>query len=129
MVQIVALLATPGLGGYFFRDKAAIQKGGAVRDGFCYRGQPITPGFDAIVQPAEAVCLVGILEDGQFATGDCTGVVYAAATGRDQLLRSKKLIPFIEEHIAPIMVRKKLLQLQIFCGRDRHDKYHEFKTS
>ncbi|KDD06130.1 methylaspartate ammonia-lyase N-terminal domain protein, partial [Bordetella bronchiseptica MBORD681] len=38
-----------GIGGYYWRDQEAIGQG-APRDGFLYRGAPVTPGFTSIIQ-------------------------------------------------------------------------------
>ena len=69
MLTIRRILCAEGLGGYFFNDEAAINKG-LVEDGFTYQGQPLTPGFTAIRMPAIAICIMLVLNNGQMAYGD-----------------------------------------------------------
>jgi len=108
MVKIERIVATSGRGGSFFFDRAAIQSG-AVKDGFIYKGRPITPGFTTIVQPAATVCTMLILDDGQVAYGDCTGVSYAARAGRAALLTPEDIIMQIDREIAPKLEGRNLV--------------------
>ena len=66
-------------------------------DGFLLVGKPMTPGFDAIVQPGAAVSVMLMLEDGQVAFGDCTDVILSGVAGRDPLFRPKDHEPFLTE--------------------------------
>ena len=59
-------LAVKGYGGYFWDDQEAIKKG-AKKNGFVYFGSPETPGFYAIRQPSEAICLMLLLYNVQIA--------------------------------------------------------------
>lgn len=54
---IVDVLAAPGVGAFFFDDQAAIKRG-VERDGFALLGEPVTPGFEAVRQPAAAVSVM-----------------------------------------------------------------------
>jgi len=84
----VKVLATAGRGGYFFDDQAAIAAG-AQRDGVRY--------LDAGVrEPAEAVCVQLVLDDGYVARGDCVSVQYSGAGGREPRLRAAELAPRVE---------------------------------
>ncbi|HMB50772.1 MAG TPA: methylaspartate ammonia-lyase, partial [Natronoarchaeum rubrum] len=47
MTEIRCVRAIPTVSGFYFDDQRAI-KAGAERDGFDYRGDPVTPGFDAV---------------------------------------------------------------------------------
>ena len=89
-LTIAALLAVPATGAYFADDQAAI-KAGALRDGLAYPGAPLTPGFDAIRAPAEAVSVLLVLSDGHVAHGDCVSVQYAGVGGREPRLRAPDL--------------------------------------
>ena len=75
-LTIAQVLAVPATGGYFADDQAAIGAG-APRDGLAYPGPPVTPGFDAIRAPAEAVSVLLVLSDGHVAHGDCVSVQYS----------------------------------------------------
>src|SRR5215470_4111860 len=83
-MRVVGTYTVPGMGGFFYEDQAAIRQG-AVQDGDRYLGRPVTPGFTAIRQPATALCIGLLLDDGYVAWADCVSVQYAAAAGRDSL--------------------------------------------
>ncbi|MGI6066466.1 MAG: methylaspartate ammonia-lyase [Bacillota bacterium] len=106
-MKIVGLTCARGLTGFFFDDQRAIKKG-AVADGAVYRGCPITPGFQSVRQPGEAISVLLLLEDGQVAYGDCAAVQYSGAGGRDPLFLSAEFIPFIEREIKPLLVGREL---------------------
>ncbi len=89
---IADVIAAPGAGAFFFDDQAAI-RAGAPHDGFAIVGEPVTPGFEAIRQPAEAVSVMLVLSDGYVAHGDCVAVQYSGVGGREPLLRSAELVP------------------------------------
>ena len=105
--RIVALRCVPNEGGFFVDDQAAITAG-APRDGFRYRGRPLTPGFSAIREPAAAVSVLLLLEDGQVALGDCVTVQYAGVGGRDPVLAAADAVTAIERHVAPVLVDRPL---------------------
>jgi methylaspartate ammonia-lyase len=98
-LTISDVMAAPGVGAFFFDDQAAI-KAGASRDGFAFTGEPLTPGFDAVRRPAEAVSVMIRLSDGHVAQGDCLAVQYSGVGGRDPLLRSADLVPLLEGEVA-----------------------------
>ena len=99
---ITAARFTEGLGGYFYDDQEAIRRG-AVRDGERYRGEPVTPGFDAVRMPARAL-LVGFGLRGTFVWGDGMSVQYASAAGRDAVLDPGALLPVLRERFGPAML-------------------------
>jgi len=99
-MKIKKIIATPGLNGFYNDDKAAIRKG-AKMDGFIYRGLPMTPGFRMIRQPGECASLMFILEDGDYAFGDCVVVQYSGAGGREGILTGKEMAELAMEAIAP----------------------------
>jgi len=100
-MKVEKLLVRKGFAGYFWTDRAAVKKG-AQKDGLVYRGEPVTPGFKAIRVPAEAACILLILEDGQIAYGDCVAVVYTGGWGRDPLFAVDSYIPMIEKELGPL---------------------------
>lgn len=103
MTTIEAVNAVPVSGGFFFDDQQAIREG-AQQCGFNYEGQPKTPGFDRIRQPAEAISVLITLSTGQVAIGDCASVQYAAAGGRDSVFHAEEYVGVIEDKIAAILV-------------------------
>ncbi|MHB1833675.1 MAG: methylaspartate ammonia-lyase [Solirubrobacteraceae bacterium] len=97
---IVDVLTARGDGAFFFDDQAAIRMG-ARHDGFAILGDPLTPGFHAVRQPAEAVSVMLRLSDGYVAVGDCVSVQYSGVGGREPVLRSGELADLLEQRVAP----------------------------
>jgi len=103
MAEIRSVRAIPTVSGFFFDDQRAI-KAGAERDGFDYRGDPVTPGFDAVREAGEALTVELELADGTTATGDCAAVQYSGAGGRDPLFRADEYRPIVEDVVGPKLV-------------------------
>lgn len=97
------VLASPGLGGFFFDDQAAI-KNGAVADGAAYQGQALTPGYRRVREPAEATCIQLVLSDGFVAQGDAASVQYSGVGGREMRLDGARLARQIEVELGPKLV-------------------------
>lgn len=94
-MKIVDVVVSPGLTGFFTDDQKAI-KDGAIPDGFIYRGEPKTPGFESIRQPGESLSVMLILDDGLVAFGDCATVQYSGVGGRHPVFKAKELACCIE---------------------------------
>jgi methylaspartate ammonia-lyase len=101
-LTIVDVLASPGLGGFFFDDQTAI-KAGAERDGIAYRGTAVTPGYESIREPSESVSVLLILSDGYVASGDCVSVQYSGVGGRDPRFHANQLASILESELAPLL--------------------------
>ena len=101
-VYVVDLIASPGLGGFFFDDQTAI-KSGAERDGATYRGVAVTPGYQSIREPAESVSIMLMLSDGYVATGDCVSVQYSGVGGREPRFHASQLARSLENELAPLL--------------------------
>ncbi|WP_327052713.1 methylaspartate ammonia-lyase [Halomicrococcus gelatinilyticus] len=99
MTTIEAVRAVPGVSGFFFDDQRAIKQG-AEQDGFAYRGEPVTEGFDRVRQAGESINVVLELSDGTVAYGDCAAVQYSGAGGRDPLFRAEAFVPVVEGPVA-----------------------------
>ena len=106
-MKIKKVLWAAGMTGFYLDDKEAIREG-AVQDGFIYRGQPLTPGFDQVRQPGEAVSVIFVLENGEIAFGDCAVAQYAASGGREVPLRAADLVKIIEKEVVPRFTGKEL---------------------
>jgi methylaspartate ammonia-lyase len=91
-----------GYSSFYFDDQQAIKKG-AGQDGFVYVGTPVTAGFRDIRQAGECVSLVLQLENGSVAVGDCAAVQYSGAGGRDPLFLGSHFVPFLEQHLKPLL--------------------------
>jgi len=106
-VKVKKVLCAAGLTGFYMDDKEAIKEG-AKQDGFIYRGQPMTPGFDTIRQTGEAVSVILVLENGEIVYGDCAVAQYAASGGRETPMRSRDLIKIIEKDVVPWLEGREL---------------------
>ncbi|MCP3720986.1 methylaspartate ammonia-lyase [Paraburkholderia sp. CNPSo 3281] len=102
-VTIQKVLASPGVGSFFFDDQAAI-KAGAKRDGAAYIGKAQTPGFKAVREPSESVSVMFLLSDGYIAKGDCASVQYTGVGGREPRFHADQLAVQIEQELAPKLV-------------------------
>lgn len=101
-LYVADLIASPGLGGFFFDDQTAI-KSGAERDGATYRGAAVTPGYQSIREPAESVSIMLVLSDGYVATGDCVSVQYSGVGGRQPRFHALQLAESLENELAPLL--------------------------
>lgn len=106
-MRVHRVLAVPVRGGFFTDDQAAIRAGRA-RDGFGYAGPPLTPGFRAVRQPAEALSVLVELADGQLAHGDAVAVQYAAAGGRDPVFDAGDAARVVRDLVAPLLTGREL---------------------
>lgn len=101
-MKITRALFVPGFSSFYFDDQKAIKQG-AVQNGFAYTGQSLTKGFSSIRQAGECVSVILQLEDGSIAQGDCAAVQYSGAGGRDPVFIGAHFIPFLEQHIQPLL--------------------------
>ncbi len=99
-MRVTDVLAVPVRGGFFTDDQAAI-RAGAEHDGFGYLGAPHTPGFTAIRQPAQALSVLLVLEDGSVEHGDCAAVQYSGVGGRDPVLDAAAARDLVLTDVAP----------------------------
>jgi len=102
-VRITRVVVVRVRGGFFTDDQAAIRPG-LPRDGFTYAGPPVTPGFTAVRQPAEALSVLLECDDGQVAHGDCAAVQYSGVGGRDPVFSAADAAAAVEEVVAPVLV-------------------------
>ena len=109
-LTIKKVIASPGVGSFFFDDQAAI-KAGAVRDGAAYLGTAVTPGFKAVREPSESVSVLLVLSDGYIAHGDCASVQYTGVGGREPRFHAADLARQIEEELGP---RLEGMQVNVF---------------
>ena len=91
-----------GYSAFYFDDQKAI-KNGAGQDGFVYVGNAVTEGFHEIRQAGECVSVLLVLENGSVVVGDCAAVQYSGAGGRDPLFLGKSFVPFLEQHLKPLL--------------------------
>ena len=101
-MKIAKVLFAAGNSSFYFDDQRAI-KSGATTDGFIYQGEPKTKGFSRVRQAGECISVMLVLENGQVGTGDCAAVQYSGAGGRDPLFLAEFNLPFLQEHIKPLL--------------------------
>ena len=101
-MKITRALFVRGFSSFYFDDQKAIKEG-AGQDGFVYVGDTFTPGFSSVRQAGECVSVLLQLEDGSVAVGDCAAVQYSGAGGRDPLFLGSNFVPFLEQHIKPLL--------------------------
>ncbi len=106
-MKIIDVLLTKSYTGFYFDDQKAIRKG-ATLDGILYVGEPLTPSFEKIRVPGEAISIQLVLDDGSIALGDCAAVQYSGAGGRDPLFLADRYIPFMETYIKPYLLGKEI---------------------
>jgi len=106
-MEIIDVIAAPGLTGFYFDDQQAIKQD-AEEDGFAYLGQTRTAGFSSIRQKGESLSIMLVLDNGQVAWGDCAAVQYSGAGGRDPLFLARDFKPLVEGQIKDILVGREL---------------------
>ena len=94
---IVDLMVVENESCFFTDDQQAI-RAGAKRDGFSFRGAPVTAGFERIRQPGRAISLVLRGNDGACFVGDCVEVQYAGVGGRSAPMS----VAPIQTHLADV---------------------------
>jgi methylaspartate ammonia-lyase len=115
-VKIKDVILSKAYTGFFFDDQKAI-KAGAKQDGLFYIGDPLIDGFSNIRQKGEAISIQLILEDGSVGIGECAAVQYSGTGGRDPLFLADEYIPFIEEHIVPLLKKETLTDFKIMAEK------------
>lgn len=105
-MKIEKVVLSKGRSSFVHRDSAAIHGMTAKRNGYFFEGDPVTPGFDKIMQAAYTVSIQLLLEDGSIAFGDCADVIAAGYSGRDRPFRPEEHWDDLERFIvAPLTGR------------------------
>jgi methylaspartate ammonia-lyase len=115
-MKIVDVLTVPVRGGFFADDQAAI-RAGADHDGFGYAGAARTPGFTSIRQPAQALSVLLVLDDGSIAHGDCASVQYGGTGGRDPVFTAAPAQRDIADHVTPLLAGEELTSFRQLAQR------------
>lgn len=103
MATIQDIILAPAIGAFFYDDQTAI-RGGLEHDGFDYRGGPVTPGFTRVRQPAQALSVGVLLDDGAVCWGDMVSVQYSGAAGRDPLFNQEQIAELTRAHVQPALI-------------------------
>ncbi len=115
-MKIRHALFVPGVSAFFFDDQRAIKRG-AVRDGFIYRGHPVTDSFQRIREAGSCLSVLLVLDDGNVALGDCAAVQYSGAGGRDPLFRAERYLPLARRVLRPRLEGAEVESFRIMAGR------------
>ena len=102
-MKIANVICAAGVSGYFNKDLEAARLG-ARQDGFGFIDPPVTPGFDQVLQPGQALSVMLLLEDGQVAFGDCMDVIFTGAAGRDPLFKAEAHRDVVEGPIRELLI-------------------------
>ena len=100
--RIQKILAVPATGAGYYEDLAALQaEHVALPQRFT--ATPVTPGFRAVREVAEAVSVGLVLDTGQVAWGDCVAVSYSGKAGREAVFRTEEGLAAIREVVTPLL--------------------------
>jgi methylaspartate ammonia-lyase len=105
--RIVQVLAVPGVGAGYYEDVAAL-RAEPVALPLRFAAPPVTQGFRAVREKAEAVSVGLVLDSGQVAWGDCVGSSEGGQYGRDPVFRSADGLATIRAVVAPALERRLL---------------------
>ncbi len=122
-MKITNVICAAGVSGYFNKDLAAAKQG-ARQDGFGFIDPPVTPGFDQVLQPGQALSVMLRLEDGQVAFGDCLDVIFTGAAGRDPLFKAEAHRALVEGPLRALLTGRKCDEFRPLAGEIenfRHD--------
>ncbi len=100
MTRISHVLTVQAAGAYYNEDLRALQNG-PIPLAERYTATPITAGFGAVRQVAEAVSVGLVLDTQQIAWGDCVAVAYGGQAGRDRVFSTEEGISAIQRVVAP----------------------------
>jgi methylaspartate ammonia-lyase len=109
-LRIADVLAVPGTGAGYYEDQAALQAEHVALPQRFSAG-PLTPGFDAVRQIAEAISVGLVLEPStaapghnrSVAWGDCVAVSYSGVAGRDRVFRHAEGLAAVREIVTPLL--------------------------
>jgi len=99
-MKVKDVICAAGRSGYMHRDLLAIKAGKGKPNGSLYEGEPMSPGFTRIIEPATIISVMLVLEDGQVAFGDCADVILAGVAGRDPAFNAKGHIDYVRTEVA-----------------------------
>jgi methylaspartate ammonia-lyase len=102
MTSIREVLAVPAVGAGYYEDLAALQAN-RIPLPERFTAAPVTPGFRAVREVAEAVSVGLVLDTGQVAWGDCVAVAYSGKAGRAPVFRSEQGLEAIRRAVAPVL--------------------------
>jgi methylaspartate ammonia-lyase len=102
MTSIRQVLAVPAAGAGYYEDLAAV-RAAHIPLPERFHAAPVTPGFQAVREVAEAVSVGLVLDSGQVAWGDCVAVAYSGKAGRAPVFRAEQGLETIRRAVAPAL--------------------------
>jgi methylaspartate ammonia-lyase len=99
VTSIVQVLAVPAVGAGYYDDLAALQAD-PIPLSQRFTATPVTPGFRAVREVAEAVSVGLVLDDGWVAWGDCVAVAHSGKSGRNPVFRTEDGLATIQQVVA-----------------------------
>ena len=102
MSRITRVLAVPAVGACYCEDLTALQSR-SIPLSDRYTARPVSDGFYAVHQVAEAVSVGLALDDGRVAWGDCVAAVYSKKSDFDPIFRTEDGLASIQLAVAPTL--------------------------
>lgn len=115
MTRILRVLTAPAVGGYYYEDLAALQAR-SIPVAERYFAAPVTPGFRAVREVAEALSVGLLLDDGRVAWGDCVAVAYSGKAGRWPPFRSAMGLKTVQQVVAPLLKGRELTDFRTLAA-------------
>jgi methylaspartate ammonia-lyase len=111
-MKIREVVCAAGRSGYMHRDLIEIKAGKAKPNGSLYDGEPMSPGFTRIIEPATIISIMLVLDDGQVAFGDCADVILAGVAGRDPAFNAEHHIDYVRREVADALRGRDVTQFK-----------------
>jgi methylaspartate ammonia-lyase len=92
----------PATGAGYYEDLAALQAE-HVALSQRFTAPPVTPGFHAVREVAEALSVGLVLDTGQVAWGDCVAVSYSGKAGREAVFRTEDGLAAVRDVVTPLL--------------------------
>jgi methylaspartate ammonia-lyase len=115
VTTILRVLAVPAVGAGYCEDLAALQAE-YVPLPERFRAAPVTPGFRAVREVAEAVSIGLVLDTGQVTWGDCVAVSYSGGSGRGPVFRTEQGLATVEQAVAPGLEGRELTSFRALAA-------------
>jgi methylaspartate ammonia-lyase len=107
MTSIRQVLAVPAVGAGHYEDLAAV-RAAHIPVPERFNAAPVTPGFQAVREVAEALSVGLVLNTGQVAWGDCVAVAYSGKAGRAPVFRAEQGLETIRRAVVPALEGREL---------------------
>lgn len=104
-MKISDVVYSVGRSGYFNKDLLALKTHGHNNGSFV-EGKPLTPGYQAIVQPGAILSVMLVLDDGSLAIGECADVIFSGLAGRDPLFVPEEHLPVLQSTVRAWLVER-----------------------